>query len=263
MRRFSIAIAFVAGTATLALAQAAVPIPAWVQSVEVTGSGTTIRARPSTHAARRGTVQLGTHLPVLGRVLGEGCPGGEWIQIGADAFVCERLLRYSPAPPSGDTLPRLLTETALTPRMHAFVATDGAWAYARPNDYFADHFTESLGRGFGVAIVERREVDGIDMARTLGGLWIVARDLRWARPSDFRGVEVEDGTSIESIGWIVRDRAPIRERASGGRTIERASRLVRVTIANEARGAYELADGTFLSTRDVARPRLTTPPEEV
>ncbi len=254
---------------TLLLLAAATPaeaqrlaLPAWVQSVEVTRGGTTVRARPTTQSARRGTVQVGTRLPVIGRVLGEGCPGGEWIQIGADAFVCETLVRYSPSPPAGDQLPRLEREGALTPRMHAFVATDGTWAYARPRDYFTDRWVESLGRGFGLAIVERRDYGGVEMARTLGGLWVPARELRWARPSDFHGAEVTEEAPLSSIGWVLRERAPIRERP-GGPVRERATRLTRLHIVGEARGHVELADGTFLAVRDVTRPRPAEPPDEV
>lgn len=237
-------------------------MPGWVRSVEVTRPGTTVRAGPTTASSRRGTVQLGTRLPVMGRVMGEGCPGGEWIQIGASAFVCETLVRFSPSGPEGDQLPRLEREGQLTPRMHAFVATDGTWAYARPRDYFFDRWVESLGRGFGLAIVERRVVDGVDMARTMGGLWVPSRELRWARPSDFVGVTLDEETALTSVAWVIRDNAPLRQRP-GGRVLERASRLMQVTVVGESRGHYELADGRFVSTRHVARPRETEPPDEV
>ena len=81
------------------------PAPDWVRSVRITRPGTTVRSGPSTGASRRGTVQVGTRAPFLGRVMGQGCPGGEWIQIGPRAFVCETLVQFSPAPPQGDELP--------------------------------------------------------------------------------------------------------------------------------------------------------------
>ena len=236
-------------------------VPRWVRSVEVIRPGTTVRAGPSTESARRGTVQVGTRVPLISRVLGEGCPGGEWIQIGAEAFVCETLVRYSPAPPEGDTLPRL-ESGALTPRAHAFVATDGTWAYARPEDYFRDVWVESLGRGFGVAIVERREVRGVEMARTLSGLWIAARELRWARPSDFEGVEINDANPLDAIGWVVHSRAPLRARPRG-RTVGRATRLALVHVYEEQGRFLRIGDEQWISTSHVARPRPATVPEEV
>jgi len=199
------------------------PVPEWVQSVQVTRPGTAVRAGPSTGAERRGTVQVGTRMPLLGRVQGEGCPGGEWMQVGAEAFVCETLVRYSPAAPGGDPLPRMERAGQLTPRMHAFVATDGTWAYARPQDYFQDRWVESLGEGFGLAIVERRVFGGVELARTLSGLWVLARELRWARPSDFAGVELEPADRVEEVGWVIRPRARLRGRP-GGRVLEQIGR---------------------------------------
>lgn len=235
--------------------------PPWVHSVQVTRSGTTVRARPSVESARRGTVQVGTRLPFLGRVLGEGCPGGEWIQIGAESFVCETLVRFSPAEPGGDMLPRL-EDGALTPRMHAFVRTDGTWAYARPDDYFQDRWVESLGDGFGLAITERREVHGVEMAHTLSGLWVPVGELRFARPSDFVGVELDEEHPLESIAWVTRERAALRDRP-GGRIVERASRLVRITIAETQGDWLRDADGRWIAARDVAHLRASQRPSEV
>lgn len=235
------------------------PAPDWVRSVRITRPGTTVRSGPSTGASRRGTVQVGTRAPFLGRVMGQGCPGGEWIQIGPRAFVCETLVQFSPAPPQGDELPRV-EDGSLTPRAHAFVSTDGTWAYARPEDYFRDRWVESLGRGFGLAIVERRNVDGVEMARTITNLWVPVAELRFARPSDFEGLSL-DGEALDSVAWIVRERAPLRS-SPGGRVVERGSRLVRVTVEEE-RGEYlRTADGHWVHRRDVARARPTERPDE-
>lgn len=237
------------------------PAPEWVRSVRITRPGTTVRSGPSTGASRRGTIQVGTRAPFLGRVMGEGCPGGEWIQIGPRAFVCETLVQFSPAAPAGEALPRV-EDGALTPRAHAFVRTDGTWAYARPEDYFRDRWIESLGRGFGLAIVERRSLGGVEMARTLSNLWVPVGELRFARPSDFEGVSLEEGEALDAVAWVVRDRAPLRERP-GGRIVERASRLVRVTV-EEARGdQLRTADGHWIHERHVARPRPAEAPEDL
>lgn len=238
------------------------PVPRWVRSVEVTRPGATIRARPTTESARRGTVRIGTRLPLLARVLGEGCPGGEWISIGPEAFICETLGRYSNLPPGGDEVP-LVPEGALTPRTHAFVRTDGTWAYARPADYFRDQYVESLGRGFGLAIVERQDIGGVEMARTLSGLWIPAGELRFANPSDFAGVEIDESRPLASIAWVVRENAALRERPSGGRVVERASYHQLLRIA-EARGdSLRLEDGRWIARRDVVRPSAAAPPSDL
>ncbi len=238
------------------------PVPRWVRSVEITRGGATVRSRPTTESSRRGTVRVGTRVPILARVLGSGCPGGEWIHIGPDAFVCETLGRYSSLPPGGDEVP-LVPEGMLTPRTHAFVATDGTWAYARPADYFRDQYAESLGQGFGVAIVEQQEIDGVRLSRTLSGLWIPSSELRFARPSDFAGVELDEGRPLSSVAWIVRPNASLRERP-GGRVVERGSRLQLLRLSSEARGdALRLEDGRWIAARDVARPSSAPRPSEV
>jgi hypothetical protein len=254
------------GLVTLALAgvvsaQQGMFVPRWVRSVEVVREGANVRARPSTESARRGTVRTGTRLPILGRVMGEGCPGGEWIQVGAEQFVCETLVRYSPSPPQGDEVP-VVPPGSITPRAHAFVRTDGTWAYARPADYFQDLWVESLGRGFGYAIVERREVQGTALARTLNNLWIPVSELSFANPSDFHGVEITEARPLESVAWVLRPNAAMRERP-GGRIVERGSRLLPLEVAAIERDWARLADGRYISLRDIARPTIAPPPSEV
>ena len=253
-------VAVVLALASAAGAQA-LPAPAWVRSVEVTRPGTTVRAAPDAQSARRGTIQVGTRVPFVARVRGRGCPGGEWIQLGAHAFVCETLVRFSPERPEGDTLPRL-EPGQLLPRMHAFVAADGTWAYARPQDYFSDAWVESLGRGFGVAIVERREVGGVEMARTRNNLWIPVSALRWARPSDFSGVDIDEARPLERVAWVRHEQAPIAARPSG-RAVERATRLSLVEVLEERGGFYRIGEDRWIRATHVARPRAATVPREV
>jgi hypothetical protein len=236
-------------------------VPRWARSAEVSREGVIVRARPSTQAARRGTVRVGTRVPLLGRISGQGCPGGDWLQIGPHAFVCETLARYSPYPPGGEDA-NTLPPGQLTPRVHAFVRTDGAWAYSRPEDYFRDDYVETLGRGFGLAIVERRRVHAVDFARSLGGLWIPSRDLGFASPSDFAGVEIDEARPLASVAWVLRGNAALRD-APGGQVVERGSRHQLLRVA-ETRGDWlRLEDGRWIASRDVNRPSEATPPREV
>src|SRR5690606_18424900 len=119
-------IALAALVAALDVAAQELPVPSWVRSVEVVRPGATIRSRPTTESARRGTVRVGTRLAMRGRVMGSGCPGGEWIRSGDEAFICETLVRYSPHAPAGEDA-TTVPEGQLTPRTHAFVRTDGTW----------------------------------------------------------------------------------------------------------------------------------------
>lgn len=260
MRRAFVVIAIVSA-ALSGSAQESLAVPRWVRSVEVVREGANVRARPNVDAPRRGTVRMGTRLPFVSRVTGEGCPGGEWIQVGAERFVCETLVRYSPSPPAGDEIP-VVPPGAITPRAHAFVRTDGTWAYARPDDYFQDQWVETLGRGFGLAIVERREVSGTELARTLSNLWIPVSELSFANPSQFAGVEITAERPLDSVAWVLRPNAPYRERP-GGRIVERGSRLLALEVAAIEREYARLRDGRYVSLRDIVRPTLSSPPPEV
>ncbi|MBN8558802.1 MAG: hypothetical protein J0L74_14225, partial [Burkholderiales bacterium] len=179
--------------------------PAWVRSLEVVQTGVTIRAGPSTHAPRRGTVRIGTFLPVEARVRGMGC--ASWYRIGVDQFVCEDLVAPSADAPHGDALPAV-PAGELLPRRYAFVAADGTWAYARPSDYFIDEMVESLGRGFGLAVTEQVSQQGVTFFRSLGGVWVPSEVLRFARGSLFEGVEITEGRL--DVAWVARPNAELR-----------------------------------------------------
>ncbi len=230
-----------------------------IRSLEVVATGVTIRAAPSTHAPRRGTVRQGTALPVEARVPGLGC--AYWYRVGAERFVCESLVRPSSEPPRGEALP-VVPEGELLPRPQAFVATDGTWAYARPSDYFLDEMVQSLGRGFGLSIVERRVVEGVPFLRTLGGLWVAEESVRFARGSPFFGVELGEGPL--DVAWTTRatDLYAWNGR-SRGRVLRRLGRRQVLHVRGvAARGWLETSEGV-VSERDVQRPSPSEPPEGV
>ncbi|MCS6858121.1 MAG: L,D-transpeptidase family protein [Sandaracinaceae bacterium] len=182
-----------------------------VVSLEVIALGATVRSAPGTDAPRRGTVRQGTRLPMGKRVAGKGC--AFWYELGPERFICEDLVRPSMELPWGERLPRV-PQGALLPHTYAFVSVDGTWAYARPEDYFYDQMIESLGRGFGVVVGEIREVRGVVFAKTLRGLWIPTESLRFCEPSNFRGVELQDGRL--DIAWVDHGGAALWEKTPKG-----------------------------------------------
>lgn len=230
-------------------------------SLEVVATGATVRAGPSVHAPRRGTVRVGTRLPFVARVGGTGCPDGQWYQLSDEAFICESLVAPSSEPPAGDALP-VVPAGEMLPRRYAFVSADGTWAYSRPSDYFQDDFVESLGRGFGLAIAERRTVSGVGFVRTLSGLWVPEDDVRFAHGSELTGVEL---TGPLEIAWVIRPNAIIRawNGRRAGALVRRAGEREVVTIREVLpHGLLRLDDGV-IAARDVARPELEPPPPEV
>ncbi|WP_236519058.1 L,D-transpeptidase family protein [Sandaracinus amylolyticus] len=259
MRRASMC-AVAIGVAFVALARAqSTPLAIPARSLEVVASGVTIRAAPSTRAARRGTVRVGTRLPIEARVHGEGCPGGDWYRVSDDAFVCSSLVRPSAEIPGGEEVP-VVAPGSLLPRAYAFVGVDGTWAYSRPSDYFLDDWTESLGRGFGIAITEVQSYEGVTFVRSLGGLWVPDDQLRRARGSDFEGVELQGALDV---AWVARAGAIVRawDGRRAGREVRRAGRRERVRVIEELpRGLVRIDDGVIAS-RDLQRPRAATPPD--
>lgn len=239
--------------------------PAGARSLEVIGSGATVRAGPSIGSARRGTVRPGSRIAFEARVRGEGCPGGEWYRLGREQYLCETLVRPSTLEPAGDTLP-IVPTGALLPRRHAFVATDGTWAYSRPRDYFLDQYVESLGQGFGVAIVEERSEEGVSFSRSLRGLWIPTRELRFARGSDFEGLELTDGRL--DVAWVERDGAVLRawNGRAPGRVLRRLGRRTVVHVREVVRGRVIVEDAegpAVLEARDVRRPTTGPMPTDL
>ncbi len=250
------------GLAALGSAQdARLTAPAGAVSLRVVRSGATIRMHPNVRSPRRGTVRVGTRLPLEARVRGEGCPGGEWYRVGEEAYICEGLVEPSREAPWGETVSAPRTDRTLL-REHAFVATDGTWAYSRPEDYFRDEWAESLGRGFGIAVTDRSERDGVRFVRGTSGFWVAEEDLRYARGSELSGVELE-GTL--DVGWVRRGGASIRALRGSrpGRTLRRAGAREVVHVLEELpRGLLRIDEGV-IAAREVQRPSAADVPPEV
>src|SRR5688572_22977467 len=73
----------------LGLAVSGLSQPTAVRSVEVVDDDVVVHQSPSAGASRRGKLAQGQRLPFVARAQGSGCRGGDWIQIGDQAFVCE------------------------------------------------------------------------------------------------------------------------------------------------------------------------------
>jgi hypothetical protein len=185
-----------------------------------------------------------------------------WFRIGAEAFVCESLVRPSAELPHGDALP-IVPPGELLPRRYAFVASDGTWAYARPSDYFADEMVESLGRGFGIAITEERIEQGVRFFRSQRGLWVPEEVVRFARGSTFEGVEIADGAL--DVAWVSRAGAELRAwngRGAGGLIRRLGRRDVVHVVADVGRGMLRTTEGV-VRARDLIRTTREPPPAEL
>lgn len=246
-----------AGVGAAAHAQE-VPLPAWVRSAEVTHDGAVLYVVPDEHAARRGTVALGTRLPVLGRSKGLGCGDFKFVRVGEQAFICEHELAWSKQPPGGQAqLP--VPASSLVPFDYRFVTIEGTGGFARPSDYTTDEYAVVLGQGFGVVAAQRELYEGVPFVRTQHGYYVMEAALRPAKPSEFAGVTVTDG-ALDGIAWVVGEHAQKRATPKG----KPSGQLPRLTLLHvtpsEAPAFVKLEDGSVVATRELTRPRPATPP---
>jgi len=231
--------------------------PGGATTVEVRNADTPVFLSPGPGGVRRGTLARGTRLPVMQRLAADGCAGA-WVRVGRSLYLCDRHTRYSRASVWGRTHP-VMDGRDLLPYDYAFVAYDGTRAFARPSDYFVDDYIEALGEGFGVILNGHRFYDGIPFVRTRRRLWIEANQVRRARGSEFRGVELDGELNV---AWVSRRNAGVHERR-GGRLARRAGAREVVRIASVERGWARLDDGTWMRLRDLARAERVEVPEEV
>ena len=242
-----------------ALSHAQVPLPPRVRSALTIDDGVIVSTEPREGASRRGLVVRGTRLPVRRRVLGTGCDAGAWLEVGVDAWVCERFVELSELAPAGVPQPTT-TPGALLPYRYAFVSTDGTRAYARPSDYESDDYVEAYSEGFGLALTGHTVFERMGFARTMRGLWVPEDSLRYPRGSDFAGVLLPPGAPLD-LAWIVRPRATVRGPVR--RATRWASRFDVLHVAAAERGALRLSDGATVSARDVARAPARPRPDGV
>ena len=251
------------------------PLPRWVRSVEVVEEGTVVRREPIAGSDRLGTLRRGTRLALGRRVAGRGCDDAYWTQIAGSGYVCELYLRPSSLPPgaplsaAGLAAPGATVrgQPPLLPHAYAFVAVDGARAFAHPADYDADQYAEAYGEGFGLIIDGVRTVGGITFARTRRGLWIERSALRFPEPSRFQGVLLDDDQALD-VAWSRRSGAPVFERP-GGRVLRQLVQRAVVRLETDdggplrQRGCFVLRDGGFMRIRDLVVPTATPRPSAV
>ena len=233
------------------------PPPGGTHSAQVVDADTPLFAAPRGGSERLGTLARGTRVPIRARLDAPGCDG-VWLQVGHEAYVCDRHVELSPLPPAGQRHPTV-APGELLPYAYGFVTTDGTRTFAHPSDYFADEYFSALGAGFGVILDGREVYDGVPFVRTRRQLYIEAHQVRPARGSGFAGVAIEAGAPLD-LAWVTRANARIHTARNGPVTRRAGSREV-LHVAAEDRGWLALKDGTFVRARDVARAQPSPRPE--
>ena len=172
-----------------------------VRSLEVLDPDSPVFRAAGEGTQRRGTLAKGTRVVPVRRVSAGGCGGprrGEtgWWEIRdptgrGPRFVCAKRVEPSTDAPAGLPQPDMRDADAagrLLPHDYAFVAFDGARAFAHPEDYFSDQYEEAFGVGFGLIVGRSTTARGVRFLRTRRGLWIDADSLRFARGAGWTGL---------------------------------------------------------------------------
>lgn len=233
------------------------PAPAGANSVEVVSPHAPILSAPRRGATRRGTLAFRARFAFVGRVPGDGCTSGAYVDLGERRFVCEEYVAYSPDAPFAHVEPRVPPGERL-PLRYAFIRFDATPGYARPADYFTGDFVETYGEGFGLVITRQSVEDGIGFVRTRRGTWVTDDSVRFAQGSDFEGVRLEADQPLRLAWTRARD---VRVYARpGGRVLRRTGRRERVEVeAIEGRYA-RLVGGGFIRSTDLNLASQTEPP---
>jgi lipoprotein-anchoring transpeptidase ErfK/SrfK len=248
-----------------------IPLPAWAKSVVPKASETPIFIAPGAVDQKRGVLATGAHVPLYAAKRGASC-SGRWLEIGPLAWVCSDAADLSADPP--DFAKRVVNADGL-PYRYFFVGRDGAWAFNRPETAEDDQPDQELEAGWGIAIVEEKNVNGAAWGLTNHGHWIEMRSLVPARPSAFHGEEIHDGKM--DFAWIVAERSTprlitkdLKNKVNGGLATthvrwevvpwreERVIGTAPMTRISEDGAEPE----TWLPSKDLAHPLRMSPPDD-
>lgn len=238
-----------------------IPISSAVKSVRVKVRESALYRQPGVTDARRGTLLRGATAPVFAAQRAPHCHG-RWLLVGPSAWLCSDEIEYLAAP---YITPAPAPSLAFgLPYSYFFVHGENASAYASFEGAGDAAPEGDLERGFFLPILEVREKEGERWGRTRGGQWISMSELAPARPLDFQGVKIENGTL--DMAWVRGAKATVKPDAKGEKptVLPRFTQLKvgalgkRVGVANVEGAALGTVDAKELSL-----PTLAAPPKEI
>ncbi len=260
-----------------------VPLPSWARSVVPKRAEIPIVSAPGKIDAHRGTILASARLPLFGAKRAASC-NGRWLEVGPLAWVCSDLTELSADPPW--SLPERARWAAGAgpdglPFRYYFVGHEGASGFDRLETALDDAPAQELDQGFVVATVEERTMHDERWVRTNHGKWIAERELSPVRPPGFHGEALTSSTL--DFAWVTSDRAAVRgapktsgpalasltrfqvvhvreERAlPGGAMVRIAEDVIPAGVTGKSAAPAE----PWVLARDLARPVVTAPPDEV
>jgi hypothetical protein len=146
-------------------------------------------------------------------------------------------MTLSGAPPRDDGAASSLPAAAL-PFEYLSARREGVRGYAHPQDAATDEYDTVLGRGFSV-VAERRVLhDGQVFVRTRDRRYVLERDLRPVRGSDFRGTRVGAG-GLAAVGFQVEGRVVRPRLQPPPQQVAPGERWLDVDLQRQVLVAYE------------------------
>jgi lipoprotein-anchoring transpeptidase ErfK/SrfK len=244
-----------------------VPIAEWVRSVSPLKDGIAVYQAPGRLDARRGSIALGTRLPLFATSRAPGCRG-RWLNVGPLAWACSDVAQLSPDPVSPRELATKDPSTDGMPHAYYFAGREGAYGYPSLKDAIDDSPDTELERGWAIAAVEQASAHGQKWARSRQGRWFALNELGAARPSAFHGEDVVGGQL--DVAWVVAPRANVYS-ALNGKVTGARTRFESLHVRESKKGrAGEMLrvskDGepeAWVRARDVSRATAAPPPAEV
>ncbi|MHC5021603.1 MAG: L,D-transpeptidase [Planctomycetota bacterium] len=244
-------------------------LPAWAQSVRILRGDQPLLDAARSDGKRRGSASREALLPLFGSKAGPGC-GAPWLLVGPQAWVCGDAVEMSgTAPFAARTRPPTPRADGL-PHEYYFVSRDGSFGYSRMDQVDIGEPDMGLEPGFGVAIVEEREVEGQVLGRTNRGLWVPMRDMNRARIFTFQGSSIDKTRDGEiPFGWVVKRKASLHSRhgqgfVANGRSRRRFDRVANLERVDGFTGGFVRIDdqNNWARARDLRLPTIAAPPEE-
>jgi lipoprotein-anchoring transpeptidase ErfK/SrfK len=257
-----------------------VPVPAGVRSVAPTKPESAIYSEPGRLESRRGSAQPGARLPLFATRRAAGCLG-RWLNVGPLAWMCSDVAEYSVDPPVAPALgsrpwdawiraaragarglppidPDAPTDDGL-PFRYYFAGQEGAYGFANLESAKDDAADQELEPGFAVAILEERSAHGERWGRTKKGRWVALRELVPARANLFHG----DLVTTLDLAWVVADQASTYGSEKTDKPTGKRVRFEKVSVLEEKGTAVRIGEGTWMRSKDLARPKAAPPPAEV
>lgn len=165
-----------------------------------------------------------------------------------------------------------------------FAGRDGAFGFMNLGSALDDAPDQELEPGFAVAILEEKTAHGERWGRTKKGRWVAMRELVPVRPNLFHGELLRDDTDARApmsegmldVAWVVSEKVSVfssekaatrqTEKASGSRV-----RFDKVRVFEDKPGqgggvvrvSSDKEPPAWVRQRDLARPRMASPPPEV